>query len=203
MIEIRKNPIPSQKSKMEANFTIQAKGPLSDAFRGTGAGTFSLACGFVRRIPYRRNREKGNLLAIFHEQCGTCSSKHAALRQLAIENSFDELELMIGVYRMNGLNTPKVSRVLKRHGIDHIPEAHGYLKYFGAIIDCTTLHSKGGDFKNDLLEEVTIEPVQAADFKTAWHKNYLQNWLVQNAALSFGLRKLWQLREACIESLRK
>ena len=188
---------------METNFNIHARGPLSDAFRGAGAASFSLACGFVRRIPYRRNREKGNLLAIFHEQCGTCSSKHAALKQLAIENSFDGIELVIGVYRMNGYNTPKVNPVLKRHGLDHIPEAHCYLKYCGEIIDCTTLHSKGDDFKNDLLEEITIEPGQAADFKTAWHKNYLQNWLVQNAALSFGFQELWQLREECIEALSK
>lgn len=186
---------------MQPDFIIQASGSVSESFRMAGAGSFLDACNFVRRMPYRRNREKGNLLAIFADQCGTCSSKHAALKQLAIENSFEKIELMIGIYRMNGINTPKAGPVLKKHGLDYIPEAHCYLKYGGEIIDCTSLRSKGDDFKKDLLQEIRIEPGQAGMFKTGYHKKFLANWLKENQGIKYSLDTVWEIREECIKAI--
>lgn len=186
---------------MPLNFEIQAAGPVSSAFVERGIVTFEAAASFVQLLPYRRNRDKDDLLSLFKDGCGTCSTKHALLKQLAVELGIEGLQLVLGLFKMNGRNTPEVASTLGRHGLAYIPEAHCYLKYEGQRLDFTKPNSSPADFVNDLLVEIELLPNQINGFKIDFHKKYLSEWLLENTELDLTLEALWAIREQCIMDL--
>lgn len=140
-------------------------------------------------------------MTLFIDNCGTCSTKHALLKQLSDENNITQLRLMMGLFRMSPENTPKISETLKQYNLDYIPEAHNYLKWGNQILDFTSKTSKPADFENDLIEEIEIRPDQIMDFKIAYHRKYLTDWLERQTAINLSLDELWTIREQCIADL--
>lgn len=120
-----------------ANFVLKNNQSASALFIERGATDFAQACDFIRALPYRRNSGKTDPSIIFRENCGTCSTKHAALFLLAQENEIRGVQLMLGIYRMNRQNTPGIGDTLEKNGIEFLPEAHNYLRVNGEILDCT------------------------------------------------------------------
>jgi len=183
------------------NFNINSDEEISRLFKQNHCSDFFSASEFVRNLPYRRNLNKDNLATVFTENCGTCSTKHALLKKLAGENNQPDFKLILGIFRMNGENTPKIKSVLKNYDLEYIPEAHNYLKFKNQILDFTKKNSSENDFINDLLEEIEIEPHQINQFKIKFHRNYLKNWLAENPQIPFSLEELWKIREECIKAL--
>ncbi len=183
------------------NFEIKPAGSISAAFLERNIPDFNSAMQFTRQLPYGRNNNKYNLLTVFDDNCGTCSTKHALLKTLAVENDQPNVKLVLGLFKMNKFNTPKVISLLIKNNLDHIPEAHNYLKIDDEIIDCTNLNSGPGDFVNDLISEQEIQPAQITGFKVALHKAYLQEWLPKQPGLAISFSELWQIREECIAAL--
>ncbi|MBX3163364.1 MAG: hypothetical protein KF900_02700 [Bacteroidetes bacterium] len=186
---------------MQPDFYINSSGKISTEFVRRNILTFNQAALFIRQLPYGRNSNKNDLTTLFLDNCGTCSTKHALLKQLAIENNFDEMKLIVGLFKMNGKNTPEVSTTLKRNHLEYIPEAHCYLRYKNLILDYTKQNSKPSDFIDDLIEEIEISPNQIADYKVNYHKNYLVTWLDKTEQLNLTLSDLWTIREQCIQNL--
>lgn len=180
------------------DFQIQSTAVVSKEFKRQGIISFSEALVFVKTIQYGRNINKSNPMCIFEDNKGTCSTKHALLKELANENGYSQLKLMLGLFKMNASNTPSVKKVLDKYGLDYIPEAHNYLKYNDTIIDCTT--TKELNFQPFLLEETEIEVTQITEYKVAYHKQHLFNWL-KNNSLPYSAQEIWQIREACIAEL--
>jgi hypothetical protein len=152
----------------------------------------------VGNLPYGRNKNKNDLSTVLNEMCGTCSTKHALLKQLCDENNFHDVKLFVGLFKMNKNNTPEVTDTLKRNKLKYLPEAHCYLKYHSSILDFTKSNSKPAAFINFLIEEMEIVPNQITGFKVAYHKNYLRTWLLQNSNINFTLSEIWKIREQCI-----
>jgi hypothetical protein len=124
------------------------------------------------------------------------------LKQLAIENSRNDLALMLGIFKMNAHNTPKITHILQQYNLSYIPEAHNYLKFEEQILDYTFPNSSGNNFEQDLLEEIIIQPNQISNFKVAYHTAYLKKWLVGNF-IPYSLEEIWNIRELCIQQLSK
>ncbi|WP_310556697.1 hypothetical protein [Flavobacterium sp.] len=153
----------------------------------------------VKQIPYGRNSNREDLSLVISENKGTCSSKHAYLKDFANKNNIPNVQLIIGIYKMKESNT-KIGTILSEHKIEYIPEAHCYLKIDGETVDVT---SKDADFeklKNDILEEIEIEPYQVADFKVDYHENFIKNWLRETNS-KFTFEEIWKIREQCIQKL--
>lgn len=182
-------------------FTIHPNGAASVHFLEQRATTFSEAAEFVRHLPYQRNSSRYDPLIIFKERRGTCSTKHAALALLAEEHQQSEVQLCIGIYRMNRQNTPGIGDMLEQRGLNFLPEAHTYLRINGTIFDCTGLSSGNTSFADSLMEEIVIRPEQVGDFKVSYHRNFIQSWLAQQSSLSFSFDELWRIREQCIQRL--
>lgn len=185
----------------DLSFSITSPGPVSTAFRKAGAVDFQSAAQWVRALSYRRNKDKSDPLVLFAEGCGTCSTKHAALRRLALENDRPELRLMLGLFRMNARNTPKIASVLQEYGLSYLPEAHNYLRIGDDILDCTTSRSSPDDFLPDLILEKELEAGQVYREKIRIHQDFLAQWLADNPQIPYTPGKLWQIREACIAAL--
>jgi hypothetical protein len=184
------------------NFNIDSSLPVSAGFRNCRITNFSDACSYVKSLPYKRNENKSDLLCVFKEACGTCSTKHALLKELASENGQYKVQLIIGIFKMNGNNTPAVKKTLAAWQIDYIPEAHNYLKNGEAIIDCTGNGFDPDNYIPDLLEEKEIDPMQITDFKVAWHQQFLRSWLKENPSV-YSFEEIWKIREECILALSR
>jgi hypothetical protein len=185
------------------NFDIKPIGEISKEFLKRNISTFENATKFVAKLDYGRNANKNDLKSVFIDNCGTCSTKHALLKQLADENGFEEIKLVIGIFKMNSKNTNEISKTLERNDLEFIPEAHNYLKYKDVIFDFTKVDSKSSDFENELIEELEILPNQISNFKIEYHKSHLQDWLDKNQHIKFDLDELWKIREECIGDLAR
>ena len=183
------------------NFDIQPAGEISNEFLKRNIKTFEEPSDFVRYLPYGRNANKNEPATLFTDQCGTCSTKHALLKLLAEENNIPDVKLMLGIFKMNASNTPKIAQTLTQNQLTYIPEAHNYLKINNHIVDVTNSNSSFCDFLNDLLEEIEITPQQITDFKTTYHQHYLRNWLTQYTNICYSISELWHIREQCIKDL--
>jgi hypothetical protein len=185
------------------NFKIVNSGVVSDAFTSLGVRDFEGAANYIRQLPYGRNANKLDLLTVFSDDCGTCSTKHALLKLLANEQQVgDELELVMGMIKMSAANTPRVKHILEQHELPYMPEAHMYLKYNGEVLDYTAsgFNISGYD-KADVISETDIEPDQIADHKVNYQKAFMKQWLIEHPEIPYNLDELFAIRETCIKAL--
>ncbi len=154
----------------------------------------------VKHIPYGRNSNRYDFTLVISENKGTCSSKHAFLKDFANKNNIPNIKLYIGIFKMNEENTSKIFPLLSENQINYIPEAHCYLKVDGIPLDITTSESFYAKIKNDILEEIEIEPIQVAKYKVNYHKEFLKKWIIEtNQNKTFN--EIWTIRENCIKKL--
>lgn len=183
------------------DFSITSKGKVSGAFEQHGCSTFAEAIELMRQLPYGRNADKEDLLTVFADGCGTCSTKHALLKELASENGMQDLVLILCIFKMNRHNMPEVAPVLDKYALDYIPEAHNYLRAGGSIIDCTKPTFTIASYPTYIISEAEIQPSQITTYKVAYHKGVLQDWLSDNPAVPYSLDELFGIREECIAAL--
>jgi hypothetical protein len=179
---------------------LDARGPASEAFRQIGCGSYRGAARHLHELPYGRNSDRADFMLVLPEQRGTCSTKHALLAAVALEQRL-AIALTIGIYDMSEANTPGVGRVLSAHGLTSIPEAHRYLTYAGRRVDITRAGVSPQTSIARFHAEWTIEPAQIGAHKLALHHEYLRGWLREPRNLSFSFEEVWRIREECILAL--
>jgi hypothetical protein len=180
---------------------LRPAGDVSAAFVQAGVLDYRAAARHVSRLPYGRNLFPASPLAVVREGRGTCSTKHALLRRVAIEQEL-EVALVVGIYEMNAENTPGVGSVLERYGLTSLPEAHCYLRYRGKRVDVT--HESGTGRELVFLSEQDIAPEQIGEYKVALHRQFLQRWMIErDVAGGRDLNELWRIREECIAALSR
>jgi hypothetical protein len=182
----------------EFDFSIRTVGAISQCFLERGIRDFNSAVGFVHGLPYGRNVDKDNLLTVFSDCCGTCSTKHALLKQLAIEEGIEGVQLMLCIYKMGVANTPAARKVLERYGLPYLPEAHNYLRINGDILDVTRHGWSIVPYQDDIVSEIEIAPGQITEFKVAYHKQGISNWLTSEPSILYSAEELLAIREECI-----
>jgi hypothetical protein len=179
---------------------LKRGGTISEAFAAARISDYQSAARYVCDLAYGRNSDRDDSLNVLREGRGTCSTKHALLARLATEQELP-IDLLIGIYEMNGRNTPGVGEVLALHGLAAIPEAHCYLLYAGDRVDVTRNVSAASPIARFLHEE-RISPDQIGAYKTAIHQAFIRDWLVHREIddrLSFD--QIWKTREECIAAL--
>jgi hypothetical protein len=184
------------------NFKLRSlEGGVSEEFVNFGIDDFHSAVNYVGELPYGRTSDRSDYRLVLLEGTGTCSTKHALLAQLCIEQEINEISLVLGMYRMNETNTPGVGAVLNSHNLKYIPEAHCYLSYENNRFDFTRLHVESMSIQEFLVEKV-IKPEGIGEYKVNFHKNYINQWKKEKK-LSFDFEQLWKIREDCIKALSK
>ena len=185
---------------MNTDYKLTSKDKLTKLVRSKGIETWSELTEFIKSLPYGRNKNRTDFGLVISEKKGTCSSKHALLKSIADLNNISNIDLVIGIYRMTELNTPKIGTELTDNSIEFIPEAHCYLKINENRIDVTSEQSEFKKIEKDIIQEKLIEPFQVADFKVDYHKNFLKDWINETKS-KFSFAQIWLIREKCIENL--
>jgi len=179
---------------------LRRGGIVSRAFAAAGVPDYRSAARYVRDLAYERNLDRGDCLSVLRERRGTCSTKHALLARLAAEQELP-VDLAIGIYEMNGRNTPGVGDVLARYGLSAIPEAHCYLIYAGDRVDVTR-NVDAAEPISRFLHEQRISPDQIGEYKIALHQDFIRNWLAHTGSdQALGFDQIWKIREECIAAL--
>ena len=182
------------------NFIINSEDHLSQLIIEKGITSWKELIAYIKTIPYGRNSNRIDSKLVISENKGTCSSKHALLKKIADLNGAQNIELIIGIYKMNNINTPKIGSILLDNHIKYIPEAHCYLRYKDKTIDVTSNSSDFERIKKDIIIENRIAPDQVGAFKVAYHKGFIKNWIISEK-LHFSFDEIWEIRELCIKNL--
>lgn len=155
----------------------------------------------VRNFKYGRGAQRGDFESVWYHRLGTCSTKHGFLYTIAERNQLPGVQLIVGIYLMNGRNTPKIAHVLEKYGLDALPEAHTYLKTTEGYVDATTNASNYQNFSGDVLEERIVNPAFLVNDKINYHKEFLLRWINNTPNFRYDLEETWAIREACIAAL--
>ncbi len=167
--------------------------PLGAAFAAFGATTFHDAARLVHALPY--GRSTGGWRSVLADGRGTCSSKHALLAALADEVSLP-VTLVVGLYDMDGRNTPGVGATLARAGFASLPEAHTFLVAGDARVDLTW--PDRSDPPPTTTGDTPMTPDGIETAKPALHRAAVDAWA---EARGLDPAVVWQVREACIAAL--
>lgn len=173
---------------------------MLDILHSKNISTWEELTQYVKNLPYGRNANREDYTLVLSKNKGTCSSKHALLKALANDFNKDNVKLIVSIFKMNGVNMPKLASYLQDNEIDYIPEAHCYLKIDGIAFDYTVEDSLYPKIENDILKEIEIEPHQVAQYKVDYHKDFLKNWIIETKQ-SKSFDEIWTIREKCIAML--
>lgn len=170
--------------------------------RARGARTLQAAGKLLQELPYGRLGDGCTYHDVLREGRGTCSTKHAALAEIAAEACGDAL-LAVGLYDMCEANTPGVGPVLAAAGLASIPEAHCYLILDGERIDITRRRDAASYDIGEIHDEFIVEPADLATHKETIHREALHDWMLAHAEQVAGRDEdtMWAIREACIAAL--
>lgn len=180
--------------------TFIRQGRLTPLALEKGISNLAACMSHLRALPYGRNTNRNDLSLVFVEGKGTCSSKHAALKTIAIEQEMHRVQLVLCIYKMNSRNTPGIGGHIADASLDFIPEAHCYLDIDGEKIDLTTVSASLTKIEKDILYEEIILPDQVSQYKINVHKKYIQDWLSAEK-IEKTFEEVWSVRERCIAAL--
>ncbi|NSX83086.1 hypothetical protein GOM44_00980 [Wolbachia endosymbiont of Atemnus politus] len=169
--------------------------PISNLFLTFGITTFRKALEYVHELPYGRNLDRTDYLLVLNERRGTCSTKHSLIYKLSCECGVN-ITLHIAVFMMN--KPQQISTILNEYNLSHIPEMHCYLRYKSRIIDITF---PGNNMSLKLTGEEKIEPEHLGNYKIEKHKQFIENWLINNPNIPYNMEQIFKIRELCIKQL--
>lgn len=182
------------------NFKIKSERPLSKACLDIGLIDFDSICNYIQSIPYGRNTDQCNYHSILKENKGTCSTKHAFLKQVAVEQNASHIQFCLGIYKMQEANTKGIGNILSKYKLNYIPEAHTYLKFNNEVLDFTNCVESKTSFIDYLFFEEQILPEHIGKYKIDRHKNFIKTWMIKEKKI-YTFEELWLIREACITQL--
>jgi hypothetical protein len=131
------------------NPIIDSIGLISKQFVSRKIKTFWDACAYVHDIPYGYNSTTDDILIIFKEGYGSCTTKHAVIATLAEELSIP-VHKMIGIYAMNEDIVTGTNLILDKYHLPYLPMIHCFLVYDSYRVDLTEGNNNG---KKHSIEE--------------------------------------------------
>jgi hypothetical protein len=131
------------------NPAISKSGMVSEKFLSLGIKIFWQACEYVHQMPYGYNSTREDILILFQEGYGSCTTKHAVIATLAAELGIGVYK-MIGIYDLNESMVTGANQILSRYQLPLLPMLHCFLIYDSHRVDLTEGNLNG---KNRPVED--------------------------------------------------
>lgn len=128
---------------------ITAGGAVSDRFLSLGIHRFRQACRYVHQLPYGYNSDRHDLMILFKEGFGSCTTKHAVIATLARELGLP-IGKSIGIYAMTEAIVTGSAEILAKYSLPYVPMVHCFLAGGGVRVDLTEGNRNG---KNRPLDD--------------------------------------------------
>ena len=182
---------------------ISGSGVVSKVFTQRGVKGFIDACRFVHQLPYGYNSDRDDLLILFKEGRGSCTTKHAVIATLAEELSLPIVK-NIGIYRMIEDLVTGTNEILDRFNLPYVPMVHCFLVYQNYGVDLTEGNNNGKNEPIDefLFTEAVIPNISGKD-EYLLYRNALKNQILLREELQgVDMKRILQAREEGIKLLK-
>ena len=162
---------------------ITDRGPLARTFRDLDIGSFHEACRYVHQLPYGYNSDRDDLMVLFKEKKGSCTTKHAVIVTLAAELGL-AVRKKVGVYAMTEALVTGTQTILDRHRLPYVPMVHCFLVQAGHRVDLTEGNRNGKNGPIDqFLFTAEVEATISAKDEYRLYRQALKDHVLSRPAL--------------------
>ena len=183
--------------------SITEAGSVSKEFLNSGIRSFQEACRYVHALPYGYNSDRDDLMILFNEKMGTCTTKHAVIASLAAELGLP-ITRGVGFYPMTEAIVTGTDKILAEYGLPYVPMIHCFLEYGGYRVDLTEGNRNGKNRPIDdfLFTDRVEATLSAKDEYMIYRKALIDVILKREELKGIDIRRLLQAREAGLKLLK-
>ena len=185
------------------NKVIVNAGIISNHFLCSGINTFLDACGYVQKLPYGYNSDRDDIMILFKEKMGSCTTKHAVIATLAAELDLP-IHKVIGIYPMTDAIVTGTKKILSKYDLPYVPMIHCFLEYGDFRVDLTEGNHNG---KNKSIEtffytQMVPPNVSAKQEYLLFRKALKDHVLTRDELQGVDINRSLHAREEGLELLR-
>ena len=182
---------------------ITEAGPVSKEFLGLGIRSFHDACRYVHELLYGYNSDRDDLMILFKEKRGTCTTKHAVIATLAHEMELP-IQKNVGIYAMTEEIVTGTNDLLAQFNVPCIPMLHCFLVYEKFRVDLTEGNRNGKNRSiEDFLFVQKVDPnISAKDEYMIYRKAVSEVILKRPEFKGTDLKRILQAREEGLKLLK-
>jgi hypothetical protein len=183
---------------------IAAAGEIGSYFLSLNINSFQAACRHVHDLPYGYNSNRDDLMILFKEKMGSCTTKHAVIASLAAELDLAVMKT-IGIYAMTEEIVAGTDAILNHFGLPYLPMVHCFLAHETHRVDLTEGNRNGKNCAiDDFLYTVVVEPnISAKREYLLYRKALEEHLLILDELQGFKLRQILQAREQGLALLKR
>jgi hypothetical protein len=191
------------KFKVFPEKTITGTGPVSKEFLALGTRSFQDACRYVYELPYGYNSDRDDLMILFKEKMGTCSTKHAVIATLAAELGLP-VTRGVGIYPMTEAIVTGANKILSEYSLPYVPMIHCFLEYGDYRVDLTEGNRNGKNQPiDDFLYTDRVEATISAKDEYMIYRKALSEVILKRPELKGAdIKRILHAREEGLKLLK-
>jgi hypothetical protein len=182
---------------------ITKAGILSAEFQSMGIRSFLEACRYVHVLPYGYNSDRDDLMILFKEKMGTCTTKHAVVATLAAELGLP-ITRGVGVYAMTEAIVTGTDTILSNYGLPYVPMIHCFLEYGNYRVDLTegNRNGKNRPINDFLYTDRVAATISAKDEYMIYRRALSEVILKRDELKSADIKRILHAREEGLKLLK-
>jgi hypothetical protein len=182
---------------------ISEAGPVSKEFLDLGIQGFQDACRYVHSLPYGYNSDRDDLMILFKEKMGTCTTKHAVIATLAAELGLP-VTRGVGIYAMTDAIVTGAGKILAEYGLPYVPMIHCFLEYGNHRVDLTEGNRNGKNRPIDdfLFTDRVAATISAKDEYMIYRKALSEVILKRDELKGADIKRILHAREEGLKLLK-
>ena len=183
---------------------ISNAGIVSAKFLSLGIHSFIDACRYVQAMPYGYNTDRDDLMILFKENKGTCTTKHAVIATLAKELILP-IEKSVGIYAMTEDIVTGTDEILAKYNLPYVPMVHCFLVCGEYKIDLSEDNDNGKNRSiEDFLYTRLVDPnISAKDEYLLYRKALKDHILMREELKGIDITQILHAREDGLKLLKK
>jgi hypothetical protein len=184
------------------NPVIASSEPLSDQFLSLDIDRFVDACRFVHELPYGYNSDRDDIMILFKERFGSCTTKHAVIATLAGEIGLP-IQKAVGIYAMTEEIVAGANDIVEKYDLPYVPMLHCFLVYGDHRVDLTEGNHNGKKRSIEFLHtEPVIANISAKDEYLLYRKALSDRILCRKEFTGIDVKRILHAREEGLALLK-
>jgi hypothetical protein len=185
------------------NPVIPSSGPLSEQFLSLAIYRFVDACRFVHELPYGYNSNRDDIMILFKEKFGSCTTKHAVIATLAGEIGLP-VQKTVGIYAMTEEIVAGANDIVEKFALPYVPMLHCFLVYDDYRVDLTEGNHNGKmrSIEEFLHTEPVIANISAKDEYLLYRKALSERILPRKEFSGVDIKRILRAREEGLALLK-
>jgi len=182
---------------------IIGTGPVSKEFLALGIRSFLDACRYVNELPYGYNSDRDDLMILFKEKMGTCTTKHAVIATLAAELGLP-ITRGVGIYAMTEAIVTGTDKILAEYSLPYVPMIHCFLEYGHHRVDLTEGNHNGKNRPIDgfLYTDRVAAAISAKDEYMIYRRALSEVILKRDELKGADIKRILHAREEGLKLLK-